>query len=71
MPLYRAFAESNVSGLVADLALKAAIDSQAFTGTPSAPTPAGGDNTTKVATTAFVIQQATALGTASTLYGGL
>ncbi|HAE27016.1 MULTISPECIES: hypothetical protein [Hyphomonas] len=29
-------------------------DSPALTGTPTAPTPAGGDNTTKLATTAFV-----------------
>lgn len=29
-------------------------DSPAFTGTPTAPTPAGGDNSTKLATTAFV-----------------
>jgi hypothetical protein len=33
---------------------KAAINSPTFTGTPSAPTPAGGDDSTKLATTAFV-----------------
>lgn len=33
---------------------KAPINSPTFTGTPTAPTPAAGDNSTKVATTAFV-----------------
>lgn len=33
---------------------KAPLASPAFTGTPTAPTPASGDNSTKVATTAFV-----------------
>jgi hypothetical protein len=32
----------------------APLASPAFTGTPTAPTPAGGDNSTKIATTAFV-----------------
>lgn len=36
------------------LALKAPLASPAFTGTPTAPTPTAGDNSTKVATTAFV-----------------
>ena len=36
------------------LDLKAALASPTFTGTPSAPTPTAGDNTTKIATTAFV-----------------
>lgn len=36
------------------LALKAPLASPAFTGTPTAPTPASGDNSTKVATTEFV-----------------
>lgn len=35
-------------------ATRAPLASPAFTGTPTAPTPATGDNTTKVATTAFV-----------------
>lgn len=35
-------------------ALKAPLDSPAFTGTPSAPTAAAGESTTQVATTAFV-----------------
>lgn len=33
---------------------KANIDSPAFTGTPTAPTPTTGDSSTKIATTAFV-----------------
>jgi len=36
------------------LDLKAPLASPTFTGTPSAPTPSSGDNTTKIATTAFV-----------------
>ena len=35
----------------------APINSPAFTGTPTAPTPAGNDNTTKLATTAWVVGQ--------------
>ena len=44
-------AESQVTNLVSDLALKAPLDSPALTGTPTAPT---GTNTTQIATTAFV-----------------
>lgn len=54
-------AESEVTNLVADLAaivasiaLKSNIASPTFTGTPAAPTAAGGTNTTQLATTAFV-----------------
>lgn len=36
------------------LQARATLASPAFTGTPTAPTPAGSDNTTKLATTAFV-----------------
>jgi hypothetical protein len=36
------------------LALKAPLASPTFTGTPTAPTPAQGDNDTSIATTAFV-----------------
>jgi hypothetical protein len=36
------------------LALRAPLLSPTFTGTPAAPTPTAGDNSTKVATTAFV-----------------
>jgi hypothetical protein len=47
-------AESQITGLVADLALKAPLASPALTGTPTAPTAAAGTNTTQLATTAFV-----------------
>jgi hypothetical protein len=50
-------AESNVTNLVSDLAAKAPLASPALTGTPTAPTPATTDNTTKIATTAFVKAQ--------------
>ena len=55
-----AIAQADVASLVSDLALKAAIASQAFTGTPSLPTgttattQAAGTNNTSLATTAFV-----------------
>jgi len=44
----------NVDGLSAALALKAPLASPAFTGNPTAPTPAVADNDTSIATTAFV-----------------
>lgn len=47
-------AESDVTGLVADLALKAPLASPAFTGTPTAPTQSAGNNSTRLATTAYV-----------------
>lgn len=40
--------------LDAQLALKAPLASPVFTGDPTAPTPALGDNDTSIATTAFV-----------------
>ena len=43
------------------LALKAPLSSPTFTGTPKAPTPEAGNNTTQVATTAFVQAALTAL----------
>jgi hypothetical protein len=52
--------ESDVPGLVADMALKAPLASPTFTGTPSLPTgttgvtQSAGDSSTKLATTAFV-----------------
>ena len=49
-----AIAQSDVSGLSATLALKAALASPAFTGTPTAPTATSGTSTTQLATTAFV-----------------
>jgi hypothetical protein len=49
--LYVLGAATNTSGF-------APIDSPAFTGTPTAPTPASNDNSSKLATTAFVVNQA-------------
>jgi hypothetical protein len=46
--------ESQITGLVADLAAKAPLANPAFTGNPTAPTAALGDNDTSLATTAFV-----------------
>lgn len=43
--------KDKVDGL---LGTKANLDSPAFTGTPTAPTPTASDNSMKVATTAFV-----------------
>jgi hypothetical protein len=45
---------SAFADLVAAVALKAPLASPAFTGAPTAPTPGGADNSTKLATTAFV-----------------
>lgn len=42
---------------VADVSGAAPLASPTFTGTPAAPTPSSGDNTTKIATTAFVKAQ--------------
>jgi hypothetical protein len=56
-PAFASIAESEVTSLVSDLALKAPLASPALTGTPTAPTAAGGTNTTQIATTAFVIGQ--------------
>jgi hypothetical protein len=50
--------ESQITSLVADLALKAALASPALTGTPTAPTAALATNTTQIATTAFVLANA-------------
>lgn len=45
---------SQITGLDAELALLAPLDSPTLTGTPTAPTAAVGDNSTLIATTAFV-----------------
>lgn len=47
-------AESQVTGLVNDLALKAPLDSPSLTGVPTAPTAASNANTAQIATTAMV-----------------
>ena len=46
-------AESQVTNLVTDLAAKAPLASPALTGSPTAPTQTAGDNSTKIATTAY------------------
>ncbi|MEN9959470.1 MAG: hypothetical protein RLZZ474_1714, partial [Bacteroidota bacterium] len=48
------------TALAADLAAKANLASPAFTGTPTAPTQTSGDNSTKLATTAYVDAQVAA-----------
>lgn len=52
--------DTDVAAAQADLATKAPLASPALTGTPSAPTPAVDTNTTQLATTAFVLGQASA-----------
>lgn len=54
VPLTSPIAQSDVTGLVSDLAAKAPLASPAFTGNPTAPTPAASDNDTSIATTAYV-----------------
>jgi hypothetical protein len=46
--------ESQVTNLTTDLAAKAPLASPALTGSPTAPTQTSGDNSTKIATTAYV-----------------
>ena len=48
-------AESDIANLTSDLAAKAALTSPVFTGSPTAPTQLSSDNSTKLATTAFVV----------------
>lgn len=62
----RYFTEAEVT---AALALKAALASPVFTGTPQAPTPADGDNTTKLATTAYLDRLRAAANGLATLDG--
>jgi hypothetical protein len=45
---------TSITAINTNLALKAPLASPAFTGTPTAPTPATNDNSTKVATTEYV-----------------
>jgi hypothetical protein len=45
---------ASITAITADILLKAPINSPTFTGTPTAPTPATSDNTTKIATTEYV-----------------
>lgn len=53
--------ESQISGLTTDLAAKAPLASPAFTGNPTAPTQTQGDNSTKLASTAYVDAAAAAV----------
>ena len=45
---------TTVESEIAKIGLKANLASPVFTGTPKAPTPASGDNSTNIATTAYV-----------------
>lgn len=54
-------AESQVTGLTTDLAAKAPLASPALTGTPTAPTAVAANDSTQLATTAFVHALITAL----------
>lgn len=54
-----------VAPSVAEHNAKAPLDSPTFTGTPAAPTPAADDTTTKLATTAFVVGQASSTAPAA------
>lgn len=54
---------SDITGLQAALDAKAALASPTFSGTPKAPTPAAGNNTTQIATTAFVTTAIATFGT--------
>lgn len=54
--------ESQVTGLVSDLAAKAPLASPTLTGSPIAPTATHGTNTTQIATTAFVQDAVTGVG---------
>lgn len=55
----------NVALAVGNITGAAPLASPAFTGTPTAPTPTGGDNSTKIATTAFVQSTISSLGVTS------
>jgi hypothetical protein len=56
-----AIAQSAVTNLSTDLAAKASLASPTFTGIPAAPTAAADTNTTQLATTAYVIGQASSV----------
>ena len=60
-----------LSGATADIALYAPLASPAFTGTPTAPTQTAGNNTTRLATTAFVTSALAALPAYQPLDGEL
>lgn len=62
-PASHGHAISEVTGLQTALNAKAPLASPALTGTPTAPTPAENDNTTKIATTAYVQREIAGLNT--------
>lgn len=66
-----AIAESSITNLVSDLALKAALASPTFTGTPLSTTAAVDTNTTQIATTAYVVGNAYSKAASPTFTGTL
>ena len=58
--------QSDVSANTSDILLKAAINSPIFTGNPAATTPAAGDNSTKIATTAYADNAVSSISLATT-----
>lgn len=62
---------ADVTNLSTQLAAKAPLASPALTGTPTAPTAAGGTNTTQVATTAFVKSAVDAINIPSTAWADI
>lgn len=59
LPLSNVEIDGNFKVIDDELALKAPLASPALTGIPTAPTAAGGTNTTQLATTAFVLNERT------------
>ncbi len=60
--------DTEFNNIAVAVATKADINSPSFTGTPIAPTPVTGDNTTKIATTAFVTAALQALYPVGSIY---
>ena len=59
--LYQDLTQSEIGGVLQALDAKAPLASPALTGAPTAPTPAGADNSARVATTAYVMGAVAAL----------
>lgn len=57
-----------ISGLQLSLNSKAEINSPTFTGSPASTTPSAGDNSTRIATTAFVQEAISGFGGGTTVY---
>jgi hypothetical protein len=62
--------ESAASALTTAVSLKAPLASPALTGTPTAPTPSAADNSTKLATTAYVDSAVSGVGTGTVTHTG-